>query len=422
MEQNQISPLRNGEGQGEGSNLPLRKGAHRGPGESALMIDLCRPRRDGAARERIGEMLAAGAGWDGFFALARRHGVAAIAGKALLDDFPADAPRECRDLARQAVQGAALRGLRQMQALLGLLEKLRAGGVAAVPFKGPALSLQAYGDPGLRHFVDLDIMVRPADAAPARELLRQAGYAPHSDIEPRQWENYLRVRKDLGFTNEPGGVLVDLNWSLAESYYAFKPQMAGWFLRAQQTDFSGKKFCAFSPEDTLLLLCQHGSVHYWQRLLWICDVAYLLHAHPVLDWDAATGRARECGGLRMLLLGLGLAQELLGASIPQNVAGMIGGDKAAARLARSISQAYVNGSPREPGRLRKNALRLALRERRRDRWGIIAQTAAALAGCEWKILNLPKSFFPAYVVLHRVGFLRDLWKGTFPLNTKTPRR
>ncbi len=62
----------------------------------------------------------------------------------------------------------------ELQKLLALFAD---NDVRAVPYKGPALALQLYGNVALRQFSDLDILVHPRDVLRARDLLLAEGYA-----------------------------------------------------------------------------------------------------------------------------------------------------------------------------------------------------------------------------------------------------
>jgi hypothetical protein len=57
------------------------------------------------------------------------------------------------------------------QQLLQTLELLRESGIQTVPFKGPALAVQAYGDLSLRQYDDLDLLIHEADVPRAYQLL-----------------------------------------------------------------------------------------------------------------------------------------------------------------------------------------------------------------------------------------------------------
>src|SRR2546426_10956064 len=83
--------------------------------------------------------------------------------------------------------------------LLSLLELFEARGIPAVPFKGPVLAVQAYGDVALREFRDLDILVTHRDITRARELLLARGFSAESDPP---WNWHQRLRRDDGLIVE----------------------------------------------------------------------------------------------------------------------------------------------------------------------------------------------------------------------------
>jgi hypothetical protein len=94
----------------------------------------------------------------------------------------------------------------------------------------------------------------------------------------------------------------------------------------------GTTVSTLAPEDLLLALCAHGAKECWGKLKWICDVAELIRAYPNLDWDRVLTQAKQLHSQRMLLLGVGLARELLGVRVPETVLAAIQSDGASAIL------------------------------------------------------------------------------------------
>jgi len=62
------------------------------------------------------------------------------------------------------------------QHLLKVLDLLTGSGVEAIPFKGPVLAVQAYGDLLMRSFVDLDILIHAKDLSRVSKILIDQGY------------------------------------------------------------------------------------------------------------------------------------------------------------------------------------------------------------------------------------------------------
>ena len=60
--------------------------------------------------------------------------------------------------------------------LARLVDALAKHGIDAIPFKGPLLAIQAFGDLGLREFRDLDFLVRDEDLAKTIATLHSLGY------------------------------------------------------------------------------------------------------------------------------------------------------------------------------------------------------------------------------------------------------
>jgi hypothetical protein len=130
----------------------------------------------------------------------------------------------------------------------------------------------------------------------------------------------------------------------------------------------GGALSTLSAEDLLLALCVHGAKHLWERLAWVCDVAGLVNSHAGLDWRAVFERASAARVERMLLLGLGLARGLAGASLPEKVWRKVLEDEAVARLSADAAARMFDGDGHAPaGFLRSVGFNLRARRRARER-------------------------------------------------------
>src|SRR5262249_9003554 len=111
-----------------------------------------------------------------------------------------------------------------------------------------------------------------------------------------------------------GRDIVELHWGVASpSFCAVTTDML--WDRLQSRNFAGRTVFVLPPRDLLLILCVHGAKHCWQRLAWITDVAELIDQAD-FDWQCVLkqGSALECE--RMLLLGLSVARDVVGARLP----------------------------------------------------------------------------------------------------------
>jgi hypothetical protein len=173
--------------------------------------------------------------------------------------------------------------------------------------------------------------------------------------------------------------------------------------RLERASLGGGTVPTLSPEDLLLILCMHGSVHLWQRLGWICDVAELIHARKGMDWERVTEQAAALGGERMFFLGLYLASDLLGAPLPRKVLHKVEADPTVKVLAREVHKRlpWEVNSP-SPGAFGEIPFLLRMRERLRDKTWYLADAAMTPTVRDWTFLPLPSYLFPLYYAVRPV--------------------
>ncbi|PMY00929.1 hypothetical protein C1Y22_36970, partial [Pseudomonas sp. MPR-R2A5] len=56
------------------------------------------------------------------------------------------------------------------------MEEFRRAGIEALLVKGPLVSLLAYGDPAIRSYVDLDLLLHQEAILPASRIMTALGY------------------------------------------------------------------------------------------------------------------------------------------------------------------------------------------------------------------------------------------------------
>jgi hypothetical protein len=319
------------------------------------------PGRTGHIRALIGEPL----DWALVLRLAQRHGVVPLLYHQLQtvasDSIPAPALAELRG----RMVANAWRNLALTRELLALLDALGSRGIAALPYKGPALAAMAYGSVTLRQFADLDILVPRRRIADARAALLARGYrdAP-ADVDPcvpitkRSHYQHAMVR-------DADRVRVELHWAFAPRYLRFALEPGE--LTVEPSPLGPVMISAIAPPDLLLLLCVHGGRHLWTRLCWICDLAELLSARPDARWQSALDRATALGARRMLLVGLTLARELLDIALPEPLAEVLPSDPGAGRVAAAFARRLFRQDGETTPLLVAARLHLAMRERWTDR-------------------------------------------------------
>ena len=250
--------------------------------------------------------------WDRLMRLARWHGLRPLLHRHLsgCEAVPRAALVELWGEAEKIA-----RGNRAMAAALAcILDRFEAVGIRAVAYKGPTLALRAYGDLALREFGDLDILVPRGQVQRARDALCAGGYVPEYALQPAIEQAFLdsQAQYHLVLRAPEGGPLVELHWKSDPDYPVERLEDERWWASARGVDAAA----ALGDEDLLLVLCIHGSKHFWSSLGWLVDVAELLRRPRELDWSRFVARAVAMGAARRVGVGLRLAADVLGAPLP----------------------------------------------------------------------------------------------------------
>jgi precorrin-6B methylase 2 len=166
----------------------------------------------------------------------------------------------------------------------------------------------------------------------------------------------------------------------------------------------------FSVEDTLVMLCVHGAKHFWDRLGWILDIAGMVSSQPV-DWPAALRIAADLKSMRVFLLGLFLAHELLDMPLPESVAEQASQDANIRWLAARVCDPMAGRPKPSAGVFRRTTFRL----RSRDEFarGLLHMARLALSPTESDrgAVGLPARFSFLYFLVRPWRLLRQYGLG-----------
>jgi hypothetical protein len=302
-----------------------------------------------------------------------------------------------------------LRNLFLTGELLRVLNALEAREIPAIPYKGPALAASVYGNLALREFHDLDILVHRHDVPKAKEVLASIGYQARYRLTSTQEAAFLRSQHEHPFVRHDGKSVVELHWGIAERHF-FPLDTERLWERLDRIPLGDDTVLNLSSEDMLLILCVHGATHAWERLEWICDVAELIRVRQEdIGWEQLMAQANVLGGERMLLLGLFLAREFLGATLPEKVSQRVRADPKVKALAEQIREQLFREIKRPAeflegyeGATTAFHLYLKLRERLPDKIRYCVRAVTALGGEDWELLPLPRFLFPFYYVLRTI--------------------
>jgi len=316
--------------------------------EHELLLCCARTKASAEIAARLRELAgAADVDWEYLFQLARRHALIPLLYVNLAREGADSIPVSVLAKLKLHYQENYARNVILSNELCRLIELLKAAGIDAIPYKGPALALFAYGDLGLRRFVDLDVIVKKSDVPRARDLLFTEGYTLSKPLTLAQQDLLLRTQHNLQFERDNRRLLIELHWEVAPHLFASSVQENELWQNLTTMNLNGHAVNTLAAEDLLFSLCVHGSRHLWERLGWICDVAELIARHE-LNWKALRQRAAAADSERMLLLGLYLAQKLLQANLPLDIRQRCADDARLEPLAANIIEHLFNGPAHVP--------------------------------------------------------------------------
>lgn len=296
--------------------------------------------------------------WPFLFALAEEHGVLGLLATRVSELNDASVPVEFRKKLQERYRSQLLVSLGMTAELFRVLEQLATARIHTLVIKGPVLAVRAYGDPGLRQYADLDLLVRDADIHRATRVLIEAGY--EADV-PLSAIDAGKVPGEYLFLRPGTKLMMDLHTERTFRYFPREVPVEKMFERRAYVRLDEHETPALAMEDELVLICIHGAKHFWERLMWIADVAAFISRQASLDWDKAIGIARETGAERMLHVGLRLAADLLRMPLPEEIRDSVKADRAAEHLGAQIETWLPSAGSSPPGLLQRAAFRMRMR-------------------------------------------------------------
>jgi len=322
---------------------------------------------DERARIRIRDLLRGPVDWDLAVRAASLHRVLPLVYRNLRQIDPEGVPSPVLSLLRDAYLRNAARNLRLATRLKEICGLLGERGIEAVPFKGPVLAQEVFGDLALRQFTDLDVLV------------------------PR---NAAMRNKSLPFGGSHHGAPLDLHWDLSGDYTA-----AGMTYDALEADFRqvellGAPLVTLGDRDLVLYLCLHATMESWSRLDHVCCVAELIRKHPDLTGPETLERAGLLHLRRCFLAGCGLAHGLLDADLPGFLLDEVERDANVRKYVRLCMERLFAGRSGEYGAARRpkfGGAHFLLKDRALDRVRHMLFLVLSPTIEDWRRLPVPGS-------------------------------
>lgn len=374
--------------------------------EKRLLVCCARTKLTPEVATTIREILAGPLDWDFLLWEAEENSITPLLDRHLSAVAPGAAPPAAQEQWKKTCRANTVRCLYLTAELINILRIFHSQNIAAIPYKGPVLAAQAYGDVALREFEDLDIILRQSDVPKAHAIIVSLGYKPKFDWILSPGAAASLVPGEYNYRDESRRAMVELHTEITLRHFPIKPDLDAFIRNLVPVRVSNRDMLTFAAEDLLPMLCIHGSKDFWERLSWMADVSELVQSHPALDWDRVLRFAQPLNATRMLNLGLALAAGVLGASLPPEISARVKADRVAGEVAAEVRQRLLT----RPFRTLDAAGRFQFRRRmlagKFDGWRYAMRLAVVPSEDDWERMRLPRALAPLYVALRPLRLLQ----------------
>ncbi len=290
--------------------------------------------------------------------LAQAHGVVGQLAANLLREDRSSLPPSFREAVKGARRAQVVSTLPLVAELFRVLDILEAAKIGVVLVKGPVLAARAFGDSSARRYGDIDFLLRNADVAQASRVLSASGFQTPIPGDA------IQARKNPGqymFRRSDDSPLIELHTERTLRYFPRPLPIEAFFRRNTSVLVDNRAVPALSAEDEFVLVSVHGAKHFWERLMWIADVAAMVHNCPEIDWKRVRQSAADVGAERMVKVALLLANRVLRAEIPAEMKREVAADSACAAIVRKIESWLPYGGSEPPALLQRALFRFQMR-------------------------------------------------------------
>ncbi|HXO45303.1 MAG TPA: nucleotidyltransferase family protein [Candidatus Cybelea sp.] len=372
--------------------------------EKRLLVSCARTRTGPQTTEEIRKLASDSVDWDFLLTSAAENSILPLLARQLSQAAPDIVPSSELERLKNGSRANAVRCLVLTAELIKIIDLLRSKGIQAIPYKGPVLAVQAYGELALREFDDLDIILRQSDMAMANAMMQEIGYsprfgwyfAPSTSVVPGEY-NYRDQKRRL---------IVEFHTEQTLRHFPVPPDLDDITRRLAPVILSGHEVPTFGAEDMLPLLCIHGSKDFWERISWIADISEFVQSRPELDWDQVFQRADALRAGRMVHIGLALAANLLSAPLPQEISMRVQNDSVACQVASEVARRHFRRESPERDAAARFNFRRKMVAGMLPGWRYSMRLATDPADEDGQMMHLPRPLVPLYAVLRPFRLLR----------------
>ena len=262
--------------------------------------------------------------WSVLLFEAERHGLAPLLYRRIGSTGAQDAvPAQDWGRLRTLYLKSLARNMKIFHEVKNLLRLLADAGVPVIALKGAYLAECVYGDIALRPMGDVDLLVPKDRLAHARKAMMDGGYREQMEGGYSGIEVVCEISNHLFPLIGPGGLAVEIHWTIENPTVPFRIDVDGLWERATPVRVGGVGISGLSPEDLVLHLCLHAAAHHGfeNGFRGICDLHQAIEVYEgAFEWSEMVGRSKSWGVERSISLPLHLAGKWFGTEIPGGIA------------------------------------------------------------------------------------------------------
>lgn len=316
--------------------------------------------------EKIAALCRGGIDWESFLRLVVRHEVQALVYETLRLRANFNVPDNIIAALKDSKVQISVKSLHHAAEMLGMVAKFAELGVNLLPLKGEMLSLQLYGDPGMRNSCDIDVLVDPDCLDRACQLLEAEGYTCSllgNQLTSKQ-RAYLKTNfHHLEYGHATKNICLELHWRFGSLW--LPDQMMGVWSRSRQIEWMGRKLYSLDDDTQLLFLCDHGARHGFYSLKWLSDIARILASDRPQGWDTLLKLADSLDLRRTLAHSALLVHWVYGIQLPRELQHLISSDRNAVSISRTVFDLLCqNGAAKASTGKPQGSLKLAVQKLR----------------------------------------------------------
>lgn len=273
--------------------------------------------------------------------LAQQHGILPLLYYTLKTHTSDIISSEQLSTLKSSYTSIAQRNMLMSMELIHIMKLLESAGIEALALKGPTLAQLAYGDITLRQFSDLDILIKPNDLQEAISLLKAHNYTEAYPLTTSQLNSFIRSSHEFTLFNHTNRIAVELHWRLTSEGFLVQVDKLDFFEDTCFVTLNHKNIQTVDLEKLLIYLAVHGAKHYWERLEWLVDIAYIVEKNLNLDWEEIIKMSKKIGAEKILFSTLYLCEALLSTPIPKPVHDHFAKEKTVKKLSKKLFNDFI---------------------------------------------------------------------------------